>query len=138
MNSGNYKDLLHSRGLKATSTRLNLLLKMQEYGSAIPYSAIQETMKSNDRVTLYRTLEKLKEQGVIHQAFQERNEIYYAICGSQCNKNHHHHDHIHFKCEICDAVTCEKPTESVAISIQGIEIHQISIHVEGICKLCKE
>lgn len=138
MDSQYFKDLLHARALKATSPRLNLLMKMQEYKSAMPYSAIQKAMISTDRVTLYRTLESLKEQGIIHKAFQGNNEIYYAICGKKCGENHHNHDHIHFKCLECAAVTCEKPSRTVDIAILDIEIQHVSIHVEGICKLCKE
>jgi Fur family transcriptional regulator, ferric uptake regulator len=138
MDSQYFKDLLHDRNLKATSPRLNLLIKMQEHESAMPYSAIQKAMKSIDRVTLYRTLESLKGQGVIHKAFQENNEIYYAICGKKCGKNHHNHDHIHFKCVRCESVTCEKPRRNMEISIPDNEIHKISIYVEGVCKLCKD
>ena len=53
MNDEYFKELLRSRSLKATSHRLNLLIKLQAYNSAMPYSAIQEAMKSMDRVTLY-------------------------------------------------------------------------------------
>lgn len=138
MDSVYFKDLLRSRELKATVPRLNLLLTMQEYESAMPYSAIQKSMKSIDRVTLYRTLESLKEQGIIHKAFQENNETYYAICDNKCGKHQHHHDHIHFKCEQCKSVTCEQSTRALKISIPNYEINKISIHIEGICKLCKE
>lgn len=138
MDNEYFKKLLNQRKLKATSPRLNLLNKMQEYKSAMPYSAIQKAMKSANRVTLYRTLESLKEQGIIHKAFQEKNESYYAICGQQCSKTHHEHDHIHFKCSNCESVTCEKPTKALEILIPGIDIHKVSIHVEGVCKLCKE
>jgi len=133
-----FKDLLRNRDLKATNPRLSLLTKMQEYESAMPYSAIQASLKSIDRVTLYRTLESLKEKGIIHKAFQENNETYYAICGKKCGKNHHSHDHIHFKCVNCDAVTCENISSTIEISIPDYEIQKISIHLEGVCKLCKE
>ncbi len=137
MDNQYFIDLLRKRKLKATSSRLHLLSEMEAYQSAMPFSAIQEAMKSTDRVTLYRTLKSLKEQGIIHQAFQEKEESYFAICGKQCGKNHHHHDHIHFKCLSCKSVTCEQPSAAIEISIPDNEIHKVSIHVEGICKLCK-
>lgn len=138
MDIQDFKDLLHDRELKATGPRLHLLKKMQEYKSAMPYSAIQESMKSIDRVTLYRTLESLKKQGIIHKAYQEKNETYYAICGTTCQKNEHTHDHIHFKCSTCEQVTCEKTTTTVKISIPEYEIKRTSIYLEGICKLCND
>lgn len=137
MDTQHFKDLLRSRALKATSTRLNLLVAMQEYHSAMPYSVIQERFKSIDRVTLYRTLESLKEQGVIHKAFQENNEVYYAICGKNCDKSQHDHDHIHFKCVKCENVTCEKPDKKVNVSIPEHEVFKMTIHIEGVCKHCK-
>ncbi len=133
-----FKKLLNNRELRATTPRLNLLNKMQEYKTAMPYSAIQESLKSLDRVTLYRTLESLKEKGIIHKAYQERNEVYYAICGHQCHENQHNHDHIHFKCERCNSVTCQKTNMELNISLPDHKINKISIHLEGICNLCKE
>jgi len=131
-----FTDLLHQRSLKATSARLSLLTNIQEYNSAMPYSAIQSAMKSMDRVTLYRNLESLSQQGIIHKAYQENKESYYAICGKRCSGTHHHHDHIHFKCTTCAAVTCETPSEVIKLSIPDHEIHKISINVEGVCKSC--
>lgn len=132
-----FRDLLHNRDLKATNPRISLLSQMHNYAKAMPHSAIQKAMKSIDRVTLYRTIESLTGQGVIHKAFQENNEVYYAICSLKCDKNHHHHDHVHFKCVKCDSVTCEQLDKVVDISLPEYDIHKTSIHLEGICKLCK-
>lgn len=137
MDSQYFKDLLKSRALKATNNRLDLLNKLNEYETAMPYSTIQKAMNSIDRVTLYRTLDTLSEKGIIHKAFQENNEVYYAICGQKCGKDSHHHDHIHFKCLNCEAVTCEQLNDLVKITIPEYEIHKVSIHVKGICKTCK-
>ncbi len=131
-----FKDLLNNRSLKATSTRVNLLTNIQQYESAMPYSAIQSSMKAIDRVTLYRTLETLTGQGIIHKAYQENNEVYYAICGKQCSKEQHKHDHVHFKCENCLAVTCEHLNKAVKLSLPDHEIYKISININGVCKSC--
>jgi len=133
-----FKELLQNRGLKSTSHRLNLLTSIDAYKSAMPYSAIQKAMKSMDRVTLYRTLESLKEKGIIHKAFQENNESYYAICGKACDVHHHDHNHVHFKCIKCASVTCEKPTKEIEVLIPNKEISKVSVYVEGVCNLCKE
>lgn len=132
-----FKDLLNERELKATTHRLNLLVKMQEYNSAMPYSAIQASMKSIDRVTLYRTLESLQKQGIIHKAYQENNEIYYAVCGMKCKKDQHTHDHLHFKCLSCKLVTCQKTTSHLKIAIPDFEIFNTTVYLEGLCKACK-
>ena len=57
----NIKELLNERKLKATNSRVSLLHNILNYGSAMPYSAIQKALKSTDRVTLYRTLQTLSD-----------------------------------------------------------------------------
>ena len=136
MENNNIKEMLKKRNLKATSNRLNLLTKMQNNGSAMSYSKIQNTMQPIDRVTLYRTIEKLKEKGIIHTAFQSNKEIYYAICGMDCSSENHIHNHIHFKCSKCQTVTCEDLLNSLKISLPKHEIHNISINIKGICEVC--
>jgi len=132
------KNILRSKSLKATSARLNLLTQMSEYKSAMPSSTIQRKLKSLDRVTLYRTIESLKEHGIIHKAYQENNESYYALCGSRCSHNHHNHDHIHFKCVKCDAVTCEKMGEEFEINLPKKQLYKLNVYAEGVCDNCVE
>lgn len=131
-----FKEILKKRNLRATSQRLDLLLELEKYKSAMPYSAIQKKLDAMDRVTLYRTLETLTEQGVIHKAFQENNEVFYAVCGEKCSNEVHHHDHIHFKCVKCEVVTCENINNSINVSLPEYEIHKISINVSGVCARC--
>lgn len=136
MKTSSAENLLRSKSLKATSTRVELVKRLSAFASAMPYSAIQEQMKDIDRVTLYRTIKSLTDQGVIHMAYQENNEKYYALCGTGCQQHDHHHDHIHFKCTECLTVTCEQPTTPIAISIAGHHIQHLSINAEGICPTC--
>ena len=136
MNSKDIKALLKKRNLKSTSTRLNLLTKMKKYGSAISHSELQKQMNPIDRVTLYRTIETLKDKGIIHKAFQENSEVYYAICGNSCEENQHHHEHAHFKCTKCNKISCEKLDQILEFSLSDFIINKISINLEGICKLC--
>lgn len=136
METRDFKELLHKRSLKATGSRMKLLNFMDAYKSAIPYSAIQNLMAPIDRVTLYRTLESLKAKGIIHIAYQEDGETYYAICGDSCVSDCHHHEHAHFKCVECHTVTCEPITIPVDMSIPDYKINNVVISIEGICKSC--
>ncbi len=138
MNATQIRELLQRRKLKVTTTRVNLLTKMGNYGSAMSHSTIQTQMKPIDRVTLYRTIETLKEKGIIHKAYQENNEIYYAICGTTCGEHEHHHEHIHFKCSNCKTIHCEEINNTLEISLPKHKIHKISINVEGLCETCKQ
>jgi Fur family ferric uptake transcriptional regulator len=131
-------DLLHTHGLKATSSRIELLSRMHDYPSAIPYSKLQQHLAFVDRVTLYRTIEALVEKGLIHQAYREQSEIYYALCDKNCNPGSHHDEHIHFKCKSCGMVQCLTLREEIQISMEGHELQGLDIRAEGICSDCKE
>ena len=137
MDNNLIRGLLKKRGLKSTKTRVDLLTKMQDCSSAMSYSTIQKEMAPIDRVTLYRTLESLKENGIIHIAFQENNETYYAICGNSCDENNHQHEHVHFKCTNCNTVTCEKLISEIQILLPNYLIDKISVNIEGLCQLCR-
>lgn len=132
-----FKELLRSRGLKATSGRIDLLMNLQGHKGAMPYSGIQKKLKSIDRVTLYRTIDSLINQGIIHQAYKENNDTYYALCGSGCSTHQHNHEHIHLKCIVCEAVTCHELHNKIEIPLTNFDIHKVSINVEGICEGCK-
>ena len=136
MNNAKAREILHGKKLKATSARVNLLLKMAKYGSAMSHSTIHKQMNLVDRVTLYRTIEILKEKDIIHKAFQEGNDVYYAICKSNCSEDHKCHEHIHFKCSSCNTIQCEEVEQTVALSLPNYLIQKVSINVEGICNKC--
>lgn len=136
MNTLQIKELLQKRNLKATSIRLNLISKLSESHSSMSYSAIQESLKPIDRVTLYRTLESLKEKGIIHKAFQDKKESFYAMCGSTCEEDQHRHEHVHFKCNQCNVISCEQLKQVIKLSLPGFSIAKTAINLEGTCKNC--
>ena len=136
MKNSKIRELLQNKNLKVTTNRYNLLNKLDKYGSAMSYSTIQKQMSPIDRVTLYRTIEVLKEKGIIHKAFQENNEIYYAICDVNCNDHHRCHEHIHFKCIECETIQCKDLGDTLENLVPNLQIHKISINLEGLCEKC--
>ena len=129
--------LLNDKKLKATQTRISLLSILHKKNSAVSYSSIQKSLKKTDRVTLYRTIQSLTENGIIHKAFQDKNEVYYAICGTSCDENNHNHNHAHFKCIECNTISCEDLVQPIKIQLADFNFHKISINIEGICKTCQ-
>lgn len=130
-------ELLRERKLKATSTRLDVLSVISEYDKAIPFSEIRNTLPNFDRVTLYRTIHALVENGIIHKALIDENETFYAICSHSCTSDTHNHKHIHFKCTACHAVTCVQASNTVSLSIPGHTIDNFEIEATGICEACQ-
>ena len=57
-----------------------------------------------DRVTIYRVLERLTDEGLIHKVVNVDGVVKYAGCHSCSEK--HNHNHIHFSCQKCKSVIC--------------------------------
>ncbi|MFT4522986.1 MAG: Fur family ferric uptake transcriptional regulator [Bacteroidia bacterium] len=129
-------ELLRERKLKATSTRLEVLSLIFDYNKAIPFSEIQNTLHNFDRVTLYRTLLTLIENGIIHKALQDEKETFFAVCSNSCSANCHNHKHIHFKCSSCHTVTCVQARSLISFSIPGHSIENFKIEATGVCESC--
>ena len=128
------KRLLHNRKLSATTARLELLQLIQTYQGATPFSLIQSKLDI-DRITLYRTIVTLIDKGLIHKILSD-GEIFYAMCGEECSSQEHHHNHVHFKCNRCNVVSCEQLAQNIEIALPKFKIDTISINAEGICKNC--
>ena len=130
------KSLLKKRKLRATPARTDLLNVVQSYGTAIPYTKIQEKLADTDRITLYRTLNIFLEKGILHKAYTSGEETYYAVCGENCTAHEHRHNHVHFKCTICENVTCEKTAEEIRIDLPGFRVETVGVFLTGVCGGC--
>ncbi|WBX99842.1 Fur family transcriptional regulator [Chryseobacterium gambrini] len=102
---------------------------------ALSHAEIQSALNGLcDRVTIYRVLERLSEEGMVHKIVNVDGVVKYAKCHN-CNSNHNH-DHIHFSCETCKKVIC---IENVLPKIQLPEkfvIHDYNFVLSGICPEC--
>ncbi|WP_439185303.1 Fur family transcriptional regulator [Carboxylicivirga taeanensis] len=130
------KDYLRQRSLKATPIRVELLRLLSQNEAALPYSGIQSHLKKFDRVTLYRTINALIDNGIVHKASTSGDETYYALCNRQCSRHCHNHEHIHFICTHCQEVSCIHIEQSINISLPEFQIEEVSVEVSGICKKC--
>ncbi len=135
-NSDELKELLRNRDLKATPTRLQVLLAIAASPNASSYSSIQTALENYDRITLYRTLNVLMDKGIVHKALTDENETYYALCSQNCNSHTHHHPHIHFKCEQCQEVSCVKTEKPIEVKVQGHQINSYELKATGVCGNC--
>lgn len=136
MSNPSHKTYLQKRNLRATSQRLGLMDIINGYGSAMPYSLIKEELKEIDRVTVYRNLDDLTKHGILHKAYQDEADVYYALCPDSCTSTTHHHNHIHFKCTSCGAVTCEKSAYTLNLKESKLQIDSVSIEIKGKCGQC--
>lgn len=130
-------DILDRANLKATKTRSKVLDAIKKNKGAISQNKIQNELNL-DRVTLYRTLNSFLENGIIHQAHNDGNQIFYAICSSNCNSHRHQHNHAHLVCKQCSTINCQPLETPFSLNLPSFKVETISITVNGTCADCLE
>ena len=102
---------------------------------ALSHSEIQKSLLGLcDRVTIYRVLERLLDEGVIHKIINVDGVVKYASCHS-CSEKHHHH-HIHFSCQKCKAVTCIDDVEPTFKLPKNYKVSETNFMLSGLCPQC--
>ncbi len=131
--------LLEKTGLKNTSSRRSVLSVFIDNEFALNYHEIQEKLQEKlDKVTIYRSLKKFEEVGIIHQVPDMSGTIRYALCAHQCNNNHHKDSHVHFNCQKCEKTYCIEDTQIPLISLpKNYLIDDMMVLVRGICNDCR-
>ena len=112
-------------------------------GSSVALSHA-EIQKANqelcDRVTIYRILDRLVAEDVIHKIATPDGTIKYAAC-----HHHHHHDeekhihnHVHFSCEKCQSVVCLESVQPTYTVPQNYLVKEVNFTLSGICPQCAQ
>ena len=112
---------------------MNFFLKRPKPSSL---KEIKKYLGEFDRVTLFRILNLFEEKNIIHSIRIDSENNFYSICYENCGKEGHFHDHVHFKCESCNDVSCLSIDEFPSISIPNYKINNIDINIVGVCKTC--
>ena len=87
-----------------------------------------------NKTTIYRVLDKLEEDGVLHSFLGVRGVKWYAKCNG-CSKTKHADVHPHFQCVDCGKVDCLE----INITIPNINNKQIissQVLLQGKCENC--
>jgi Fur family ferric uptake transcriptional regulator len=137
-NKAGLRGILRKAGLKATPTRLAILIVLRR--SKNPLSAqeiIEKLGKGFDQTTVYRFMRKLKDIGIIRQIDLRQNHAHFEWFDLD--------DHHHLVCVHCgrieDITGCgvEAMHKSILNTAKGFsEIRQHSLEFYGICKNCKK
>lgn len=89
-----------------------------------------------DRVTIYRVLERLVNEDLIHKIATPNGTVKYAGCNHDHENNSHSHQHIHFNCEKCLAVTCLENIIPVFKIPEKYIIKEMNFTLTGLCENC--
>jgi Fur family zinc uptake transcriptional regulator len=132
------EQLCESRGARFTAIRREVLALIWESHRAVKaydlLPRIKDTLQSAKPITVYRALDFLLEQGLIH-----RVESLNAYIG--CSFSDHQHEQLLLTCDRCHEVE-ERPGEQVMAAIAeelqkaSFTLHRQAIEVHGICKRC--
>lgn len=130
--------LLQRNKLSVTESRKKILHLFLEQAGALAHGDIEKKAGEKfDRVTVYRTLQKFVDKGIIHTIPTADNSIRYALCKDECSEGHHHDHHIHFVCDKCSNTYCLDDVVTPDIKLpKGYAAQHVEVVVEGICKNC--
>jgi Fur family transcriptional regulator, ferric uptake regulator len=106
---------------------------------ALSHHEIQESLKGLcDRVTIYRVLSRLLDNGVIHKILNVDGVVKYAGCHS-CAESHshsHNHNHIHFSCQKCKSVICLEDVKPIYTLPKNYKVSEMNFMLSGFCPQC--
>ena len=129
---------LRAHRIRPTPNRRSIYKILQRNNFALSQAEIaNELPDSFDRVTIYRTLNKFLENGLIHKVVDEFSTKY-ALCNEDnCDIDKHHDEHVHFKCSKCGHIFC---LDAISVTTpklpSGFQTNFFSVIAEGICKDC--
>ncbi|WP_405604944.1 Fur family transcriptional regulator [Polaribacter sp. Asnod1-A03] len=120
------------RKTKAVEVLLNTFNNSKEAISA--KQLISQLNKTFNKTTIYRVLDKLEDDGVLHSFLGKEGLKWYAKC-KDCSATVHKDVHPHFQCLSCGRVDCLSVTVAVPkIENRKVEVSQVLI--QGKCEKC--
>lgn len=134
----NSTQILEEHKIRKTQTRSLVLNCFLQSELALSHHSLEKMLpKSVDRITLYRTLNKFVEHGVLHK-IENAGQTHFALCQS-CDKHNHTDNHIHFQCVDCSSIQCIHQREDIKYTLpKGFAVKQVEVLVKGVCKLCSK
>ena len=123
-------------GIKRKTQSVKVLLSEFELNSsAIPVTElIKRFYLQINKTTIYRILDKLEDDRVLH-SFLDKNGIKCYAKSNYCTCDNHLDDHPHFQCIKCGRVDCLL----IDLPIPKIKNREITISqtlIQGKCDLC--
>ena len=87
-----------------------------------------------NKSTVYRMLQKLEDDGVIHSFLTMDQIRFYALCKG-CSSGRHVDTHAHFQCTSCKRVSCV--SEEIVLPTSGrARITSAQVLLTGQCESC--
>ncbi len=123
--------------IRKTQSLEKLLNEFQNESGAISVVELIKRLDSQmNKTTIYRVLDKLEDDGVLHSFLDTNGNKWYAKCNG-CSKSNHLDIHPHFQCIECGKIDCVTLDLDLYLpNIPGREVLSSHILIQGRCEVC--
>lgn len=133
--------LIRATGARVTRQRVTVLEFLMGQEKSLTHHDIQALLSDEalDSVTLYRVLEWLTENELVHR-IAGADQVWRFSASSSAGSGQQDHDHAHFQCTNCDSVTCfnDMPLPKRKKMPDGFTSQEVEFLIKGICPRCGE
>lgn len=127
------------KNTRNTKTKTAILELIKASDVALSHSEIQKLNRELcDRVTIYRILDRLVIEDLVHKVVTLEGIIKYAACHHNQSESKHLHNHIHFNCEKCLSVTCLDSVEPSYTIPNNYLVKEVNFTLSGLCQNCSK
>lgn len=135
---------LRALGARVTQPRLSILACLIESGDPLTHQAVIDRLPADeaiDRVTVYRVLDWLVDQGLAQKRAGSDRVFRFALVEHEAARAEVHRQHSHFHCSRCDRTFCLEgesapPAQAAPALPSGFAIEHIELTVNGVCAEC--
>ncbi len=96
---------------------------------------VKQFHQKMNKTTVYRILEKLEEDGLLHSFIGKDGLKWYSKCRAECTPESHSDTHPHFQCRDCGKVKCLN-FEVPIPSLDNYQIDSAELLLIGQCEDC--
>jgi Fur family ferric uptake transcriptional regulator len=135
------EELLRGTGERVTRGRVVVLASLLEAKRALTHGEVEsriERLYEIDRVTVYRVLDWLTQQGLTHRLAGDDRVWRFTAAHEPHARGSGAHPHPHFKCNTCGDVICldEVSTTPRVVLPAGYKSEELEVTVKGQCAMC--
>ncbi|RZT38587.1 Fur family transcriptional regulator [Cupriavidus agavae] len=132
---------LRHLGARVTQPRVAILACLIEADEPLTHQAVIDRLPPDgdvDRVTVYRVLDWLVDQGVAQKRAGKDRVFRFTLLEHEAARAQVHRQHSHFHCTRCDRTFClESAGKSVAPRVpSGFAVEHVELTVNGLCADC--
>jgi Fur family ferric uptake transcriptional regulator len=133
MNRDELIDRIRATGARVTAPRVAVLSALLSSDKALSHQEVEEALTGTpvDRVTVYRVLDWLADEGLAHKIADDKR-VYRFSASSETGE-----PHAHFKCRNCNGVFCLERVSNFKVRLpRGFKSEEIDLTVKGTCASC--